>query len=136
MARPKRIATVQGVQDVITDETDKEKIQSIVSELMLEELVSLRTDLEERIKQKQKEQKKDIYSKMLTMAKAAGFDSVEAFMASQKGRNPRSDKGVRLPPRYMNPDNPKNTWSGKGRKPGWVIEHLEDGGDLEELAID
>ncbi len=38
--------------------------------------------------------------------------------------------------RYANPANPSQTWpGGKGKRPGWVREHLERGGQLEELLI-
>lgn len=36
--------------------------------------------------------------------------------------------------KYKNPDNPKQTWSGMGRKPGWLIAHLDAGKKLEGLA--
>ena len=78
--------------------------------------------------------KKALYAQMLELAKAAGFSSVEEFAALQGGRTPRKDKGVRLPPKYQNKDKTK-TWSGKGRKPDWVIEHLASGGQIEALEI-
>ncbi|WP_299681372.1 H-NS histone family protein [uncultured Roseobacter sp.] len=36
--------------------------------------------------------------------------------------------------KYENPDNPKQTWSGMGRKPAWFIAHLEAGKKLEGLT--
>lgn len=117
-------------------EMDYSKIQASVAELQLEELVTLKSDVEVLIKQKQKEHKKELYNQMLTLAQVAGFESVEEFIAAQKGRSPRSDKGVKLPPKYQNPEDTKQTWSGKGRKPGWVVSHLNDGGAMKELEID
>lgn len=115
-------------------ETEHQKIQATILELPLEELVSLKAELDALIKQRQRERKKDLYNQMLSMVQGAGFDTVEAFVSSQ-GRSPRSDKGVRLPPKYQNPQNPKQTWSGKGRKPSWVVSHLENGGQIEALEI-
>lgn len=37
-----------------------------------------------------------------------------------------------FPPLYKKGD---RTWSGRGRQPGWVKEHLEVGGKLEDLLI-
>ena len=116
-------------------EMDYQKIQLAIGELQLEELVTLKSDVEVLIKQKQKARKKELYNQMLELAQVARFESVEEFVASQKGRSPRSDKGVRLPPKYRNPQNSKQTWSGKGRKPGWVVSHIEGGGKLDALAI-
>ena len=131
MAKEKKAEHVHEVQPV---ETAYETAQDAIAELQLEELVRLKAEVENLIGQKQKEQRKDLYTKMFEMAKEAGYSSAEEFIASQGGRAPRSDKGVKMPPKYQNGDGSK-TWSGKGRKPGWVVEHLEAGGQLEALEI-
>lgn len=105
-----------------------------IAELKLEELVSLKAEVEQQIKQKQKERQKEIYANMLELAQVAGFKTVEEFVASSKGRIPRSDKGIRLPAKYRSKDG-KKSWSGKGRIPGFVLEHEKGGGDREELLI-
>lgn len=45
------------------------------------------------------------------------------------------NKKAKLPPKYRNPNNPQQTWSGRGRKPGWFLAHVDGGGRLEELEI-
>ena len=37
--------------------------------------------------------------------------------------------------RYQDPDNPGNTYGGKGKKPQWLVEALESGRQLEEFAV-
>jgi len=37
--------------------------------------------------------------------------------------------------RYRNPVNPSQGWTGHGRKPGWVIAYLANGGTLDKLAV-
>ena len=37
--------------------------------------------------------------------------------------------------KYRNPVNPAQVWTGHGRKPGWVIDYLANGGTLDKLAI-
>ncbi len=37
--------------------------------------------------------------------------------------------------KYANPSNLADTWSGKGRKPAWYVEHLAKGGKPEDLAV-
>lgn len=39
-------------------------------------------------------------------------------------------------PRYRNPDNPSQTWSGRGRRPRWVREAEAKGLTLEDLRTD
>ena len=133
MAKEKKAEHAHEVEPAVTG---YEAAHAAIAELQLEELVNLKSEVEHLIGQKQKEQKKDLYAKMFEMAKAAGFPSVEAFVASQGGgsRAPRSDKGVKMPPKYQNKDKTK-TWSGKGRKPDWVVQHLAAGGEIEALEI-
>jgi len=38
--------------------------------------------------------------------------------------------------RYRHPDNVNQTWSGRGRKPAWVVEWLENGGSMDDLLSD
>ncbi|EHC71378.1 H-NS family nucleoid-associated regulatory protein [Enterobacter asburiae] len=38
-------------------------------------------------------------------------------------------------PRYRDPANPANTWTGVGRRPKWLVELLEKGVDLDDLKI-
>ena len=42
-------------------------------------------------------------------------------------------QGVR--PKYRNPDNPSETWAGRGRKPKWVQDRLDQGTPLDDLLI-
>lgn len=41
----------------------------------------------------------------------------------------------RLPGMYRDANNPENTWSGRGRKPLWVLAWLEQGRSIDELRI-
>ena len=38
-------------------------------------------------------------------------------------------------PKYKNPQNDKETWSGRGIKPKWVVEYLSTGKTLDEILI-
>jgi len=38
-------------------------------------------------------------------------------------------------PKYANPDDPSQVWSGRGRQPRWVTEKLASGLSLEDLSI-
>lgn len=128
MAEKKTIKIAKKSNDVLG------AVLEMMDELALEALVTLREEIETRIKHKQKEQNKELHAKMLEMARAAGFSTVEEFVQSQKIRTPRKDKGVKLPAKYRSMDGSR-TWSGKGRKPDWFVTHLEKGGFIEELKI-
>jgi len=39
------------------------------------------------------------------------------------------------PPRYANPENPAQTWSGRGKQPAWVSAAIASGRSLESLIV-
>jgi DNA-binding protein H-NS len=51
-------------------------------------------------------------------------------------------KGMRVgtrgpvPPKYRNPENPAETWAGRGLKPKWLAAALKSGKKLEQFSID
>ena len=38
-------------------------------------------------------------------------------------------------PKYINPDNPAQTWAGRGSMPHWVKAQLESGRSFDELLV-
>jgi DNA-binding protein H-NS len=38
-------------------------------------------------------------------------------------------------PKYRNPDNPAETWAGRGLKPRWLAAAIKSGGKLEDFSI-
>lgn len=38
-------------------------------------------------------------------------------------------------PKYQNPDDPSQTWAGRGRTPRWIGESLTAGKSIDELRI-
>ncbi len=47
---------------------------------------------------------------------------------------PHTMKGVKLPPKYKNPADPNQTWTGRGVDPAWVAK-LRELGQLESALI-
>lgn len=39
------------------------------------------------------------------------------------------------PAKYQDHDNEKNTWSGRGKKPAWLVDKLQSGSSLSDFAI-
>jgi DNA-binding protein H-NS len=40
-----------------------------------------------------------------------------------------------VPPKYLNPDNPAETWAGRGLTPRWLAAALKSGKKLEDFSI-
>lgn len=41
----------------------------------------------------------------------------------------------KVEPKYRNPRNPLETWSGRGKTPRWAVKLLANGADLDEFRI-
>jgi DNA-binding protein H-NS len=58
-----------------------------------------------------------------------------AHPLSTANRAPRR-KYPKVLPKYCNPLAPSETWSGRGKRPRWVVAALETGHRLDEFKID
>ena len=114
---------------------DLQVVQSSICELSLDELTALITGMRVLFVRRQAAYRRLLYGQMQSLAQAAGFESVEAFIADQNGKRPKSKKGGKTPPKYRNPLNSRQTWCGLGRRPIWVQKHLAGSSRLEELEI-
>ena len=79
------------------------------------------------------------------LAREAGFEVTLTKMGEGEPRRRRrrstegadgDDRRRDVSPKYRNPDNAAETWSGRGRKPRWVEEKLAAGRELADLAIE
>lgn len=64
-------------------------------------------------------------------AKSHGF-SLSELLASRPTTRSGKSQGE---PRYVNPADSSQTWTGRGRQPGWIKEGLAAGKSLEDFAI-
>lgn len=101
--------------------------------LSVEELKKLRARTDALIESKKDQELENAYNNILEIAKNVGL-SLEAlveFGASQQKKAPR--KAVE--PRYRNPNNPEQTWTGRGKQPRWLVAELDKGAKLESFII-
>jgi DNA-binding protein H-NS len=52
-----------------------------------------------------------------------------------RGKGLRSGTRGIVAPKYRNPDNPEETWAGRGLKPRWLAAALKIGKKLEDFSI-
>lgn len=97
--------------------------------MSLKELRELQTQVTRAISTFEDRKKKEALSELEETARKMGFTLAELTgMTGQKKRKA-------APPKYANPANPSETWTGRGRRPRWVEETLAKGGSLESLAV-
>nr|VFK53651.1 MAG: DNA-binding protein H-NS [Candidatus Kentron sp. TUN] len=101
-----------------------------LSNVSFTDLIELRGELEASIEVRKKEEKQQLLQEIRQMVSEKGFSMGEIF-----GGNELIEKN-HITPKYQNPDNRKQKWSGRGRQPRWITELLEQGKSLEDLLID
>jgi len=65
------------------------------------------------------------------LAKLSRFEAGNARSKSAFGRGVRG----KVAPKYRNPENPSETWAGRGLKPRWLAAALKSGKKLEDFSI-
>ena len=92
--------------------------------MSIEKLVALKEQVEAALSSKVFEQRKALESSLSKLGRFEGGKSL---------------KGARgygaVAPKYRNPDNPAETWAGRGLKPRWLTAAIKAGGKMEDFAI-
>lgn len=96
--------------------------------LSLKELRDLRAKLERAINSYEDRKRREALAAVESAAREHGFN-----LAELTGSKPK--RAGTVAPKYVNPDDPTLTWTGRGRKPRWVLEAQENGKSLEDLLI-
>ncbi len=103
--------------------------------MTLAELRDLRGKVDRAISSFEDRKRKEALSKLEETAREMGFASL-AELTGQGGRKRRSAAAAPASAaKYANPANPSETWSGRGRRPGWVNDALDSGKSLADLAL-
>ena len=90
-------------------------------------LTAFKTTLNLAIAEKAKQEKVELKEKLASIASEAGY-SLEELASTKTKKKPNT-------PLYRNPDDKSQTWTGKGRKPNWLLTALEAGKSLEDFKI-
>ncbi|SHH92154.1 H-NS family nucleoid-associated regulatory protein [Marivita hallyeonensis] len=94
-----------------------------------DELKKLIKDAEKALKSLETRRLAEAKKAAETAAKEYGFSLDELLGGSPK------KKGAKSAPKYANPADASQTWTGRGRKPNWVNDALKSGKSLDDLAI-
>ncbi len=102
-----------------------------ISSLSIKELNELIGQAQSQIAKKEKALVAEAKAKMSAIAQEYGY-SLETIMSTPaKGRGSRG----KAEPKYRNPNDPTQTWAGRGRKPTWLETALKQGKKLESFKI-
>ncbi len=84
------------------------------------ELADMEARIERLKAEKQNSERADLRQRLIDMANRHGFDIHDLFGRGRKG------KGT-VAPKYRDPKNAENTWTGRGRMPRWMVAATKGG---------
>ena len=94
------------------------------------ELLELQQEVAVAIGRRRNEEMAELKRKMAAMASESGFE-VDELLGSGKRGGKRGPVAVK----YRNPKDTTQTWTGRGRKPNWVVDALKKGQKIESFAV-
>lgn len=122
-----------------------------LSTLSQNELRRLLTRIEAELRRRNDTARRNLLKRMEKMAAEEGLSLSELLSASAPAAEPKeaaAKPGRRAAPkkekdkekvapviRFRSPDDPSKGWSGRGRKPQWAIDWIEQGKSMDELAV-
>lgn len=96
--------------------------------LNVDELRAITENAQQLIAKKQHQRLYDAYTQFEKIAEDSNSTIEEILRAGEKLEKKRSIK-------YRNTDNNEETWTGRGRKPTWLVDALAAGKNLEDFAV-
>lgn len=103
-----------------------------IDNLSLTDLNELSSRIQKAIAAKKDEAKAETLSKLKALAATEGFSLDELMGKAPGGRRQRSDKGVKLKPKYVGPNG--EIYTGRGPTPKW-LKSLERKGEKRDKFL-
>ena len=97
-----------------------------VNVMSLAQLLELDGQLKAAISSARDRERAQVKEEMAALAEKRGFTLKDIWGGRGKGKSA---------PKYANPDNRSETWTGRGRKPNWLVAKLKKGSKMDEFAI-
>jgi DNA-binding protein H-NS len=98
-----------------------------VKSMSLDKLVALKNRIEVVLSAKVIEQRRMLQTGLSKLTRfQGGARSKMAFGWGARGK---------VAAKYRNPDNPAETWAGRGLKPRWLVAAIKSGGKIDDFLI-
>lgn len=104
-----------------------------ISHLNLIQLAELKKQIDVEVVRRKETEKQNLRAEIQRLAAAAGL-SVSEIMegVEKKTRKVSASSGIA---QFRNPADESQTWTGRGRKPQWVLDWTNAGKSIEDLRI-
>ncbi len=98
-----------------------------IAELSVDQLNKLKADIEVASQQRRQTELMEVRAQLDDLIDNSPF-TLDEVLEARKLRKP-------VAPKYRHPDDESMTWTGRGRRPRWVDECLDNGISMDDLAI-
>jgi DNA-binding protein H-NS len=96
-----------------------------LDEMSYAELAQMETRIARLKIEKQNTERVELRERIVAMVKEHGFEISDLFGKGRKGKGTVAVK-------YRDPQNPENTWTGRGRMPRWMAAATKGGKSKKE----
>ena len=93
---------------------------SSIESMSYAELAQMQTRIERLKIEKQSAERTELRQRILALVKEHGFEIQDLFGKARNGKRSIAIK-------YRDPQNPENTWTGRGRMPRWMVAATKGG---------
>jgi DNA-binding protein H-NS len=101
--------------------------------MSVDELWQLHEELSQILSVRLTSEKRELEKRLAQLRREKEMRQSESADARSAPRERR--KYPRVFPKYRNPDEPSETWSGRGKQPRWLTAALKTGHKIEEFVI-
>lgn len=111
-------------------------LEKNIGKMELEQLLEAQNKIADLIKEKQVEKKSKLESSFQEQAQAVGLGIAQIIWSDEDTGAKKPNKRKRtFKPKYRNPENPEETWTGLGKKTKWLEAKLKAGHKLTDFLI-
>lgn len=101
------------------------------AKLSEQELSTLIADASKALDQKRQQARRDVLAQIKSLAASIGVD----VQISEQVPEAVSRKGSKVAIKYRDPANPNHAWSGRGVKPRWLQEYVDQGRSIDDFRV-
>nr|WP_309501381.1 H-NS histone family protein [uncultured Roseovarius sp.] len=107
--------------------------------MSMSELRALEKRVSRAIASREKIERKEALAALKTKAKQLGYSLGELVGDAKSDESVKAPKPAKqrkpVAAKYRNPENPSQTWAGRGRQPKWIKDAIASGKSIESFAI-
>ena len=98
-----------------------------LEKMSLKQLLDLESQVKSAIASTRERDRAEVKKAMVELAEKRGFSLQELMGGRGKGKISVA--------KYANPEDASQTWTGRGRKPNWLVAKLKRGASMSDFAI-